>query len=76
MEQIYVHADPLKDRLVAVIVPEKTYLLNVVKQLEKNDYQMLSENADNLLEAANDPRVVQHMMEKLDVEAKKVNLKG
>ena len=74
MAQLYIHGDPLKSHLVAVVVAEVASVLNVARQFDS--YKSLSEtDIGRLKEAASDHRVIQYVLNSLDIEAERAGLK-
>lgn len=72
--QIYVHGDSLQSFLLAVVIPETTYLASLASELSGK--KITSDDLPDLVKACKDERVNQRIMDSLAKEGKKNGLKG
>ena len=72
--QIYVHGDSLQPFLLAVVVPETTYLASIASELSGK--KITGNDLPDLVRACKDEKVNRRIMDSLANEGKKNGLKG
>ena len=72
--QLYVHGDPLRDHLVAIIVPDPEKLAEVVGSLYKTTIS--PGDFSRLNSVIGDEAVIRAVLEEMNEEARKEKLKG
>ena len=68
------HGDPLRDHLVAIVVPEPDSFADTVSRLYKN--KVTSADFARLKHAAGDPEVLKTVLNEMNKEALSEKLKG